>query len=167
MPPTAASSPVVAPVPVPVAAAGPVADPAVPIERAAATAAPPFAIDDWVAVVGALNLTGLTRELVQQTELVAQDGASITLRMPIKSMLGSGVQLEKLKAALARHFGRPVGVTIEVGAVQGTTVATVRRDERAARQAGAEAMIAGDPFVQAVVRDFPGASIVPGSVKPV
>ena len=48
-----------------------------------------------------------------------------------------------------------------------TTVAAVRSDERAARQADAQAIIDADPFVQAVVRDFGGASVVPGSVKPV
>ena len=124
-------------------------------------------LDDWVAVVGQLGLTGLTRELVQQTELVAHDDRSITLRVPIKSLLSSGGTLDKLKAALARHFQRPVAVTIEVGATQGTTVAAVRRDERAARQASAQALIDTDPFVQAVVRDFSGATVVPGSVKPV
>ncbi len=127
----------------------------------------PLAIDDWVSVVGRLKLTGLTRELVQQTELVSHDDRSITLRVPFKSMLGSGGALDKFKAALAQHFGRPVGVTIEVGAVRGATVAAVRSDERAARQADAQAIIDADPFVQAVVRDFGGASIVPGSVKPV
>ena len=127
----------------------------------------PLGIDDWVSVVGRLKLTGLTRELVQQTELVSHDERSITLRVPFKSLLGSGGTLDKFKAALAQHFGRPVGVTIEVGAVKGATVAAVRSDERAARQATAQAIIDADPFVQAVVRDFGGASIVPGSVKPV
>ena len=58
-------------------------------------------------------------------------------------------------------------MTIEVGAVKGTTVAAVRSDERAARQTEAQAIIDADPFVQAVVRDFGGARVVPGSVKPV
>ena len=129
--------------------------------------ASPLPIGDWVAVVDRLGLTGLTRELVQQTQLVTHDARSITLRVPIKSLLGSPAQLEKLKAALARHFGRPVAVTIEVGAVSGTTVASTKNEERAARQADAQALIDADPFVQAVVRDFGGAAIVPGSVKPV
>ena len=132
-----------------------------------AVAPSPIVIDDWVAVVGRLKLTGLTRELVQQTELIAHDERSITLRAPIKSLLGSGGTLEKFKQALAQHFGRPVGVTIEVGVVKGMTMAAVRSDERAARQADAQAIIDADPFVQAVMRDFGGASVVPGSVKPV
>jgi DNA polymerase-3 subunit gamma/tau len=127
----------------------------------------PLAVGDWISVVEQLKLTGLTKELVQQTELIAHDEKSITLRVPIKSLLSSGGTLDKFKAALAKHFGRPIAVTIEVGAVKGTTVAAVRSDERAARQADAQAIIDADPFVQAVVRDFGGSSIVPGSVKPV
>ena len=121
-------------------------------------------VDDWLAVVGQLKLTGLTRELVQQAELVDHDDRSIKLRVPIKTLLNGGT-LDKLKAALAAHFGRPVAVSVEVGAVLGATAAAARQDERAARQADAEAVIAADPFVQALVRDF-GASIVPGSIKP-
>ncbi len=165
-PPAAESKPAAAPaVPVRSVAPSPVAAP--PALAQAPETAAPLAIDDWVAVVGRLKLTGLARELVQQTELVAHDERSITLRVPIKSLLSSGGTLDKFKAALARHFGRPVAVTIEVGAVKGVTVAAARSDERAARQADAQALIDADPFVQAVVRDFGGASIVPGSVKPV
>ncbi len=125
----------------------------------------PLPIDDWLAIVGQLKLTGLTRELVQQAELVAHDHRSITLRVPIKSLL-SGPTLDKLKAALGQHFGRPVAVAIEVGAVKGATVAAAKNDERTARQAEAQAIIDGDPFVQTLLRDF-GASVVPGSVKPI
>jgi DNA polymerase-3 subunit gamma/tau len=146
------------------------AQPAAVVSSSSAPAAPAASsliIEDWVTVVGQLGLTGLTRELVQQTELVAHDDRSVTLRVPIKSLLSSGNTLEKLKAALAKHFGKPVAVTIEVGVTQGVTVAAVRRDERTALQANAQAMIDADPFVQAVVRDFGGATVVPGSVKPV
>jgi DNA polymerase III subunit gamma/tau len=148
-----------------------------PIERAARVepaparreAPPPFAalsIDNWNAVVERLGLTGIAQQLVQQSELVSHDERSVTLRVPIKSFLSSAA-LDKLKAALARHFGRPVAVTVEVGAVQGTTVAATKNEERASRQADAQAIIDADPFVQAIVRDFGGAAIVPGSVKPV
>ena len=134
------------------------------IDDANSFAPTPLFSGDWLAVVGQLKLTGLTRELVQQAELVDHDHRSIKLRVPIKTLLNGGT-LDKLKAALATHFGRPVAVSVEVGAVQGVTAAAARQGERAARQADAEAVIAADPFVQALVRDF-GASIVPGSIKP-
>jgi len=148
----------------------PVAPPAaVPAPREVPTgsaSAAPLAIDDWVAVMSRLKLSGLTLQLAHQSELVAHDERSVTLRVPIKS-LASPATLDKLKLALTQHFGRPVAVAIEVGAVRGTTVAAVRSDERAARQTEAQAIIDADPFVQAVVRDFGGARVVPGSVKPV
>ena len=168
--PTERAAPRAAPVPAParpapqraqpvLAKAEPSARPSTDEPRAA------LRIDDWLGVVGQLQLTGLTRELVQQAELVTQDAQSITLRVPIKSLL-TGPTLDKLKAALAQHFGRPVAVMVEVGAVGGPTVAAKKSDERAARQAEAESIIQADPFVQSLVRDF-GASVVPGSVKPV
>ena len=160
------------PLPIPVPATpAPRIEPVTPVAAPPSTSATsdattPLAIDDWVAVVGRLKLTGLALQLVQKAELVAHDHRSITLRVDIKS-LASAAALDKLKLALAQHFGRPVAVSIEVGAVKGATVAAALSDERAARQADAQAIIDADPFVQAVVRDFGGARIVPGSVKPV
>jgi DNA polymerase-3 subunit gamma/tau len=157
----------VAPVPVrPVPAAATPPVPAPVAVTGTQSAAAPLVIDDWVALVDRLKLTGMTSQLAQQAELVAHDDRSVTLRVPIRSLAGPAT-LDKLKAALTQYFGRPVAVTIEVGAVQGSTVAAVRSDERAARQTEAQAIIDADPFVQAVVRDFGGARIVPGSVKPV
>ena len=166
----ARSTPPVPMAPMAVATPAPVTTPeatvAPPVAGSAHGPATPLAIGDWVALVGNLKLTGLTSQLAQQAELVSHDDRSVTLRVPIKS-LASPATLDKLKAALTQHFGRPVAVAIEVGAVQGTTVAAVRSDERAARQTEAQAIIDADPFVQAVVRDFGGARVVPGSVKPV
>ena len=160
-----AAPPPVAKPSVPPAAPAPVAAPTV-LAAVDAPVAKPLVIDDWVSLVSRLKLSGLTSQLAQQSELVAHDDRSITLRVPFKS-LASAVTLDKLKLALAQSFGRPIGVNIEVGTVKGTTVAAVRSDERAARQADAQAIIDADPFVQAVVRDFGGARVVPGSVKPV
>jgi DNA polymerase-3 subunit gamma/tau len=126
----------------------------------------PFVIDDWVGTCDQLHLTGLAQQLVQHSELVTYDANSITIRVPIKSVFSGPAQLDKLKAALSKHYGRRIDVRVEHGAVTGTTVASTRRVEQAAKQADAQAIIDADPFVQAVVRDF-GATIVPGSIKPV
>jgi DNA polymerase-3 subunit gamma/tau len=58
-----------------------------------------------------------------------------------------------------------VRLTVEVGRVQDSPA---KRNAVAAaqRQAGAEAIILNDPYVQTLMRDF-GARIVPGSIKPV
>jgi DNA polymerase-3 subunit gamma/tau len=46
------------------------------------------------------------------------------------------------------------------------TAAVLEAAARAERQREAEREIGADPFVQSLIRDF-GASIVPGSVRPV
>lgn len=161
-PRAATPTPAAAPAPVPAKAIE--APP--PAPRAVEPSAEPLAIDRWIDVVSQLRLTGLTRELVQQTQLVTHDHRSVTLRVPIRSLL-NGPALEKLKAALLQHFGRPVDVIVEVGTVEGAaTMAGVLSDERAARQAEAEATIAADPHVNALIREF-GATVVPGSIKPI
>jgi len=165
-----APAPVAAFDPRPVEAVAPPPPAPAAIATPPAVAAPdvdasPVVIDDWVDLVGRLRLTGLTRELGQQSELVKCEGRNITVRVPIRSLLSGGT-VDKLKAALASHFGGPVQVTVEIGAVVGTTAAAIRSDERSQRQAEAQATIAADPFVQSLVRDF-GATIVPGSIKPI
>ncbi len=120
---------------------------------------------NWIALAASLRVSGITRQLVEQAELASFDGAGLKLRVPIRALIEGG-SVDKLKKALAEHFGRPVPVEVTVGAVQGTTVAAVENGERAARLASAVATIENDPFVQALVRDF-GASVVPGSIKPI
>jgi DNA polymerase-3 subunit gamma/tau len=56
-------------------------------------------------------------------------------------------------------------VSTELGAVQQTANAQAVA-EREARQRQAEESMQSDPFVQTLMREF-GATIVPGSIKPV
>ena len=72
--------------------------------------------------------------------------------------------MEKGTAALCEHFGQPLRVTTEIGAVVHTASAQAQ-EARAERQRAAEETIQNDPFVQTLMRDF-GATIVPGSIKP-
>ena len=69
---------------------------------------------------------------------------------------------ERLQNALAAS-GHAVELGVEVGAVADSPA---RRNAAVAaeKQRAAEAIIQGDPFVQAMMRDF-GAKIVPGSIK--
>jgi len=119
---------------------------------------------DWLALATRLKVTGLTRQLLQQSELIGVEGATIRLRVPMKNLLDAGT-LEKLKLALSEHFGCTVMLSAQVGPVQGITVAAVEQSARAQRQASAVDAIESDPFVKALVKDF-GATVVPGSIKP-
>ncbi|MGN6388852.1 MAG: DNA polymerase III subunit gamma/tau [Burkholderiaceae bacterium] len=123
---------------------------------------------DWPALAAALPVRGVAQQLAQQSELdtVLREGAHtvFALRVPLETLLSAG-SADKLAAALTERFGRPMQVRATVGQVADTAHARamVRQAER---QQEAERTIENDPFVQTLVREF-GATIVPGSIRPV
>ncbi|BDU58134.1 DNA polymerase III subunit gamma/tau [Limnohabitans sp. MORI2] len=108
------------------------------------------------------TINALVRELGLQSQLVARDTDTWMLRVERES-LNSPNSRERLQKAL-ETAGYPVRLSVEVGRVQDSPA---KRNAAAAaqRQAGAEAIILNDPFVQSLMRDY-GAKIVPGSIKP-
>jgi DNA polymerase III subunit gamma/tau len=130
------------------------------------------ATERWVTVVNALlergSVTALVRELAWQSQCLAIDEAQVpprwTLQVDRESLRQSALR-ERLEAALGECLGAPVALTIEAGPV---TDSAARRDAaaRAQAQARAEAIIRDDPAVVALMQQFKGARIVPGSVRP-
>jgi len=108
------------------------------------------------------TINALVRELGLQSQLVARDSDTWMLRVERES-LNSTTSRERLQKAL-ETAGYPVRLVVEVGRVQDSPA---KRNAAAAaqRQAGAEAIILNDPYVQSLMRDY-GAKIVPGSIKP-
>jgi DNA polymerase-3 subunit gamma/tau len=108
------------------------------------------------------TINALVRELGLQSQLVARDTDTWMLRVERES-LNSTMSRERLQKAL-ETAGYPVRLTVEVGRVQDSPA---KRNAAAAaqRQAGAEAIILNDAYVQSLMRDY-GAKIVPGSIKP-
>ncbi len=128
--------------------------------------------DRWVGVVRQLVerelVAALVRELALQSQCVAADEGSTPERWQLRverETLASEASRAKLEAAMAEALGRPVALAVEVGATQDTPA---RRDaaERVRRQQEAEDLILNDPAVVSLMQQFPGARIVPGSVKP-
>ena len=152
------------------AVAAPPADPAAPRSPAcAAVPAPGLNWDgNWPALAAALPVRGVAQQLAQQSELLAVDvsgGAPhLHLRVAVETLLSAG-SVDKLATALNEFFGQPVRITTETGAVSLTANAHATA-ERVERQREAEKFMQNDPFVQTLMREF-GASIVPGSIKPV
>jgi DNA polymerase-3 subunit gamma/tau len=111
---------------------------------------------------GAETINALVRELGLQSQLVARDTDTWMLRVERES-LNSTTSRERLQKAL-ETAGYPVRLAVEVGRVQDSPA---KRNAAAAalRQAGAEAIILSDAYVQSLMRDY-GAKIVPGSIKP-
>ncbi len=127
---------------------------------------------NWPVLAAALNVRGVVQQLAQQSELIQCDagdsngGGNIqfNLRVPIETLCSAG-SVDKLAAALTEHFGKTVKVITEIGAVQQTANAQAQAD-RATRQKQAEETMHSDPFVQTMMREF-GATLVPGSIKPI
>ena len=123
---------------------------------------------DWPTLASALPVRGVVHQLAQQSELLecVQEGNTFLfkLRVPIETLC-SPASLEKLTAALQERFNRPARVQTEIGAARQTANARAVA-EREARQQQAEQTMHSDPFIQTLMREF-GATIVPGSIKPV
>lgn len=158
-PPRTSAPAAAAPRPAPAASA------AEPQAAARANEARSVAFDgNWPALVERLKINGLVRELAARSELVAAEGDHFKLRVPIKTLLDAGT-LDRLKAALAEHFGRPIRVSAEVGSTSGPTAAGLAEQARAERQKRAEDAIYADPFVRELIENF-GATVDPQSIRP-
>jgi DNA polymerase-3 subunit gamma/tau len=162
----AESAPAPVPVPAPVPAPARQATPAQAPYAYVITPVPALDWDgNWPLLAAHLPLRGVAQQLATQAELIdcTIDGnaALFRLRCPIDTWR-TPPNVEKLTAALAERFDRPVRVETELGPVWYTTTAE-QQVHREACQRKAEAAVHGDPFVQSMVREF-GAFVVPGSI---
>jgi DNA polymerase-3 subunit gamma/tau len=143
-----------------------------PVAATAAVMQPSAALPgwdgNWPVLVTTLPVRGVAHQLAIQSELTGcdLDGAVVVmrLRLPIETLLSAG-SADKLSAALSEHFGKTIRLATEIGAVSHTAFAALQADQ-AERQHAAELTMQTDPFVQTLMREF-GATIVPGSIRPV
>jgi len=123
---------------------------------------------NWPVLAASLPVRGVAQQLAQQSELMGakREGNAIQLdlQVSVETLLAAG-SVDKLIAALSDHFGQPVRINSKLGPVQHTANVAALAD-RAERQREAEQSMQDDPFVQKLMREF-GATIVPGSVRPV
>ena len=110
-------------------------------------------------------MSGLARELAAHSELLSADRDHVRLRVAIKSYAETA-NVERLRAALTQHVGRPIRVSVEVGSTAGAgTAAALAEQARSDRQKAAEQAILADPFVQELIENF-GAQVEPQSIRP-
>ncbi|RBA23968.1 DNA polymerase III subunit gamma/tau [Herminiimonas fonticola] len=125
---------------------------------------------NWPALAAILPVRGVAQQLALQSELltcgptIESDQIQFELLVAVDVLLANG-SAEKLTAVLSEHFGQTVRVQTRIGAVEHTASAAAMAD-RAERQNEAEQAMQEDPFVQKLMREF-GATIVPGSVRPI
>jgi len=146
-------------------AQSPVAPPQEEAPAPVAVRAEPFD-GDWPAFVERLGLTGMAGMVARHGELASYENGRLELVVPESHrMYAERAYQEKLKAALAPHFGGGFRLAVRVGDTAGTSVAAAKSREMAARQADAAEAIEDDPFVRDLVRDL-GAEVVPSSIRP-
>ena len=139
-----------------------------PVAAAGNAVGNPAERPDWHALMRQLPVKGMVQQLAFQTEL--QDwsdlaaGVKATIVTPMPQ-LASEASVARLADALTAHFGKPVKVFIEKGQVEGKTVAKVDQQIHQEKRQNAEQLIAADPFIQQLEKEF-GAKVVGGSVKP-
>ena len=123
---------------------------------------------DWHALMRQLPVKGLVQQLACQTDLQDWNDSAAGVRATIVTpmpQLASEASVGRLCDALTAHFGKPVKIVIEKGEVEGKTVAKVDAQIHQEKRMNAEQMIAADPFIQQLEKEF-GAKVVGGSVKP-
>ncbi|MBI2734504.1 MAG: DNA polymerase III subunit gamma/tau [Aquabacterium sp.] len=156
----------------------PVEEPAVqaPVARTLSIELPPQGADPlsdrWAEVVAQLNakgaITALVRELAMQAQCVAQrdEGGQSMWRLRVdRESLCSETNRERLAQALSQVVGGQIMLELEKGPAHNTPA---QRDQvaRERRQHQAEQLIEGDALVRSVLAQYPGARIVPGSIRP-
>ena len=121
--------------------------------------------EPWPALAAKLPVRGIAAQLARQSELLRIEGNLLVLRVSART-LAEGQGAERLRSVLDTHFGRPVRISVEVGATGSDTAHAVEQSVRSARQQAAEEAILADPFVRTLMDNF-GGQIVPNSISPV
>ena len=149
--------------------------PDVPKAPAAATAtepteAPQAPVADgtfyWPRDFRTLGLTGMPGSLASQASLSQQGQRCILTLDSGHARLLNDRHREKILDALVSQFGQGVKLEVVEGDAGEETPAAWEERQRIARQQAAEAAIANDPHVQAIVARFEGR-VVPDSIVPV
>jgi DNA polymerase-3 subunit gamma/tau len=122
---------------------------------------------DWHAILAALNLGGMARELAQHCALRRVDGSNVFLCLsPTHRHLQMKPAQDKLQQSLSEYFARPVQVSIELEEITGDTPAAVAQQRKVERQDRAVAAVEQDEFVRGVIDMF-DATLIESSIKPV
>jgi len=143
-----------------------VREPVVTGERARVTVTEIPAAGDWSATVAQLKLTGLVRELANNTTL--DSSSADTLQLTLDATVGHLLNKEReatLRRVLEEHLGRPIALRMRVGAPANETPAQEKSRVLDERQQAAVRAIGDDPNVRALEETF-NARVNPGSVRP-
>lgn len=121
----------------------------------------------WETMITGMNLSGMLQQLAANCALSQRDGDRISLTMsPNHKYLLSKSREQGLAQALSQHLGQTIKLTISLEGAASATPAELQQQRADDRQSQAEAVIANDDTVQAIIEAFDG-QLKPGSVQPV
>jgi DNA polymerase-3 subunit gamma/tau len=124
------------------------------------------ATDDWHALIRAMGVVAMTRELANNCVLQSLDEKSCVLALdPQHAHIRVPRAEANLEKALQDHFRRPLKLIIRIEAPGHETPALQIQRQKEERQRAAEIEIEQDENVRALKERF-DAHIVPGSIKP-
>ena len=123
---------------------------------------------NWHALIRAMSLGGMVRELAQHCELVRSDEREVTLRLNAthRHLLSvNRAATDKIQAELGSVLGREIRLTVEIGEITGETPAQRDQQIKAEQHAAAVASLERDPFVRELIERF-DATLLESSVRP-
>ena len=122
---------------------------------------------DWHKVVAALSLSGLAKELAQNSELRQLDDRLCVLRLPpTLGHLQMKPNPDRLQQALSDYFGKSLQLRIELALNESDTPAEAAGRQRQERQDQAAYSISTDLFIRDAI-DSLDATVVQSSIKPI
>jgi DNA polymerase-3 subunit gamma/tau len=146
--------------------AAPAAEPVAATPPSAAPRPVPSEGLDWRELIVRLKLGGMVRELAQHCEwLGTADGVARLRLAPAHRALATRVAQEKLENELARHFGQPLKLQLDLDEPGGATPAQQLRSEQQERHNQAVQALEQDGFVRDMI-DLFDASLNESSIKP-
>jgi DNA polymerase-3 subunit gamma/tau len=140
-----------------------------PATQPAKTAAAPAGAEDsdWSAVVGALSIKGMAREMSLNCVFHGIDGDVVKLSLdPAHAHLRGKARVEQLESALCDYYQRTVQVQVDTDApLASETPAARKTRELNERQRQAECAIEQDENIRAIQDAF-GGSVNQDSIRP-
>ncbi|MDX1443790.1 MAG: DNA polymerase III subunit gamma/tau [Gammaproteobacteria bacterium] len=152
--------------PAPKATETPVKEPAPKASAAHAEGPREWRDPDWNALIDALNLRGVTRQLALNCAFERREGSVIHLRIaPAHEQMLTRALQERLEQALSRFYREELKLKIAVGDVEVETPAQKESRRQEERMVSARASMQGDPNVQAIQQMF-DATLDEDSIRP-
>jgi DNA polymerase-3 subunit gamma/tau len=123
---------------------------------------------DWGVLLGQLNVQGMAQQLAKHCVLESFSDQQITLRLSQehKHFQTSRMAIEKLQAALAEYFAKPVKLNIVLGKTEAATPAVIEQQSKQLKQQQASDSISQDGFVNEAQAEL-DAVLITESIKPI